>query len=56
MNQVSIPLSCPSCDGRMYAVRYDSLLNILKERGWQVCKQCGFERTTEDFKKELLTV
>ena len=56
MYQINIPLFCPNCDGTMYAVRYDSQLKILKERGWQVCRQCGFERTIEDFKNELLTV
>ena len=56
MNQISIPLSCPTCDGRMYAIRFDSPLKILKERGWQICKTCGFERSIEDFKKGLLTI
>ena len=32
------------------------VIRIDEERGWQICKQCGFERTTEDFKSELLTV
>jgi len=56
MKQISIPLSCPSCYGKMYSVRYDAPLKILKERSWQICKNCGFERTVDDFKKELFTV
>ncbi len=56
MKQISIPLSCPSCDGKMYLVRYDAPLGILKDRSWQICKTCGFERTTDDFKRGLLTV
>ena len=56
MNQIDIPLSCPSCYSKMYSTRYDAPLKILRERSWQVCKECGFERSTEDFKKELLTV
>jgi len=56
MKQFSIPLSCPSCDEKMYSVRYDAPLRILKDRSWQICKNCGFERTIDDFKKELFTV
>gem|GEM_PF-915766 len=56
MTQINIPLSCPSCDGKMYSVRYDAALDILKSRSWQICRICGFERSTDDFKKELLTI
>jgi len=56
MSQINIPLSCPSCDGKMYAVSYDAPLKILKERSWQVCKECGFEQQADDFKRMLLTV
>jgi len=56
MKEFSIPLLCPSCDRKIYSVRYDAPLGILKDRSWQICKTCGFERTTDDFKKELLTV
>lgn len=56
MGKFNIPLSCPSCDGRMYAASYDATLNILKQRSWQICNNCGFERTADDFKKELFTV
>jgi len=30
MNQINIPLPCPSCDGKMYATSYDAPLKILK--------------------------
>jgi len=56
MNQINIPLSCPSCTGKMYSVKYDAPLKILKERSWQICKSCGFQRSTDDFKRRLLTV
>jgi C4-type Zn-finger protein len=56
MKQINIPLSCPSCEGKMYSVRYDAPLKILKERSWQICRRCGFERNTDDFKRGLLTV
>jgi len=56
MFQINIPLPCPNCDGKMHAIRMHAPLNVLKERGWQICKECRFERSTEDFKKELLTV
>jgi len=56
MNQINIPLSCPSCDGKMYAVRYDAPLKILKQRSWQICKECGFQQQADDFKSRLLTV
>ena len=51
-----IPISCPKCSGKMVAVHYDTVLNILKLRSWQVCKECNFQRSTDDFKKSLLTV
>ncbi|HXV66038.1 MAG TPA: hypothetical protein VD731_02250 [Nitrosopumilaceae archaeon] len=56
MTQIDIPISCPSCYGKMYSVRYDAPLGILKERSWQICRMCGFERSADDFKKELLTI
>lgn len=52
---IPIPLSCPRCEDKMVVIRYDASLKILKERSWQVCRNCGFERSIEDFKKKLLT-
>ncbi len=51
--QVDIPIPCPSCGGKMYSVAYEPTLKILKNRSWQVCKECHFERTTEEFKKTI---
>jgi C4-type Zn-finger protein len=51
-----IPISCPKCNGKMIATRYELVFNFLKERSWQVCKECNFQRTADDFKKSLLTV
>jgi C4-type Zn-finger protein len=50
---VVIPIPCPSCGGKMYLVSYEATLRILKERSWQICKECGFERSTDEFKKML---
>jgi len=51
--EIDIPLSCPSCGGKMYSVSYDVAISILKKRTWQVCKECSFERNVEDFKKAI---
>ncbi|MFQ5475651.1 MAG: hypothetical protein ACE5DT_01305 [Nitrosopumilus sp.] len=51
--KIDIPLSCPSCDGRMYSVSYEATIPVLKQRSWQVCKECDFERSSDDFKKSL---
>jgi len=56
MNQINIPLPCPSCDGKMYATKYDAPLKILKERSWQICRECGFEQSADEFKRGLWTV
>ncbi len=56
MNTLNIPLPCPACGGRMYATRYETSLNILKTRSWQICKNCDFEQQADDFKKGLLTI
>jgi len=49
--KVDIPIPCPSCGGKMYSISYSASLKILKERSWQVCKECHYQRTTEEFKK-----
>ncbi|MDH3191812.1 MAG: hypothetical protein OEM18_03905 [Nitrosopumilus sp.] len=51
--QIDIPLPCPSCGGKMYSVSYETSLSILKKRIWHVCKECDFERNSEDFKKSI---
>jgi len=53
---IPIPLSCPQCCGQMVAVRYDTVLNVLKERGWHICTQCDFQISTDEFKEALFTV
>ena len=50
---INIPLSCPSCGGKMYSVNYEASFSFLKKRSWQVCKECDYERNTEDFKKTI---
>lgn len=54
--RIRIPLRCPECGGPMYAVRYEPVLSVLKYRSWQYCKDCGFVRESEDFKRSLFTV
>ncbi len=51
--KIDIPLPCPKCNGKMYSVSYDATLSILKNRSWQICKECNFERNTEEFKKSI---
>ena len=50
---VNIPIPCPSCGGKMYSAGYEAPLKILKNRSWQICRECGFQRTTDEFKKLL---
>ena len=51
--KIDIPLPCPKCDGKMDSVNYEVTLSILKNRSWQICKECNFERSTEEFKKSI---
>lgn len=51
-----IPIACPKCCGKIVVIRYEVTLKVLRERSWQICKNCGFERSVDDFKKTLLTV
>ncbi|CAD6518032.1 conserved hypothetical protein [metagenome] len=37
----------------MCSISYETALSILKKRSWQVCKECNFERNSEDFKKSI---
>ncbi len=53
MMKIDIPLPCPSCGGKMYSVSYEPTLSFLKNRSWQVCKECNFERNSDDFKKSI---
>ena len=51
--KIDIPIPCPNCGGKMYSVGYDTTLKLLKNRTWQVCKECHFERTADEFKKSI---
>jgi len=51
--KIDIPLPCPKCSGKMYSVSYESSFSILKKRSWQACKECSFERNSEDFKRTI---
>ena len=50
---LNIPLACPKCGGKMYSVRYDSIIKVLKHRSWQVCHDCKYQRDSEEFKNSL---
>ncbi len=52
--RIKIPLSCPECNGRMYAVCYEPAIRLLEHRSWQYCRECGFVRDIKDFKKQML--
>jgi len=51
--KIDIPLPCPICGGSMYSINHKSFLTVLKKRSWQVCKECNFERDSEEFKKSI---
>ena len=51
--KIDIPIPCPLCSGKMYSIGYSPTLKLLKNRTWQVCKECHFERTTDEFKKTI---
>jgi len=51
-----VPLSCPNCTSILSLVGYVAPLQILKSRYWHTCSHCGFERSVDDFKRDLLTV
>ena len=53
---IGIPLNCPKCYGKMIATKYEPVIKVLKERSWQLCTECGFQRTSEQFKEQLFTV
>lgn len=51
--ELEIPRACPNCQGKLFVIAYDAVLNFLKTRNWIVCKSCNYEQQLEDFKKEL---
>lgn len=52
----STPISCLKCSGKMVVVHYDTVLNVLEDKSWQVCKECNFQRSADDFKESLSMV
>lgn len=54
--KIEIPLSCPKCNGKMYCITYDTILKILKNRMWHICKECNYSRDVDEFKRNLITV
>ena len=51
--KIDIPIPCPTCGGKMYSVSHDVTLSLLKKRSWQVCKECNFERSSDDYKNSI---
>ncbi len=43
MNQINIQLSCPSCTGKMYSVKYDAPLKFLKNVVGKFAKVVDFK-------------
>jgi hypothetical protein len=56
ITKLKIPIPCPLCGGHLMALGYDAPLRILSERGWHFCQECNFQRSIDDFKRELLSV
>lgn len=54
--KIGIPRACPKCSGRMEAISWDSVINILAPRSWHSCTECDFEELASNFTKELFTV
>ena len=51
-----VPLSCPNCTSVLSLEGFVLPLKTMKAEYWHVCSHCGFERSVDDFKKELLNV
>ena len=51
-----IPLSCPNCTSVLSLKGYVNSSKIPKPRYLHTCSHCGFERSVDDFKRDLLTV
>lgn len=54
--EIAIPRVCPKCSGKMFAISWDVIFNILKQRSWHICKSCNYEQSADDFKKGLFTI
>ncbi len=57
MKSEPLSFTCPSCEHRsLINAGHFAPMKIFKITKWLICQDCGFERSTEDFKKELLIV
>ncbi len=57
MKSEPLSFTCPSCEHRsLINAGHFAPMKIFKITKWLICQDCGFERNTEDFKKEVLTV
>ena len=55
-NEFQVPIPCPKCFNKLVCIRYDPQIKLLKDRIWHLCRNCGFQRSTDEFKKELLVI
>tara|TARA_B100000929_G_scaffold285158_1_gene268378 strand:+ start:1497 stop:1661 length:165 start_codon:yes stop_codon:yes gene_type:complete len=49
-------VNCPKCKSRyakIVTIEKKGIL-MLKTRSWIICNDCGYDRESSDFKKELL--
>ena len=52
-HEKTMTIPCPRCSGFMIVYSYNPVLKFLKERSWNVCKKCGFQETTDEYKKRV---
>ncbi len=57
MKSEPLSFTCPSCEHRsLINASHLASMKTFKITKWLICQDCGFESSTEDFKKEVLTV
>ncbi len=57
MRSEPLSFTCPSCEQRsLINASHLAPMKTFKITQWLICQDCGFESSTEDFKKEVLTV
>ena len=52
--QIDIPLQCPSCDGKMYSVSYESVCFILKKRSGKYAKNATLREIQKNSKNPFV--
>ena len=52
----SVAMHCPVCGGSMVGVAYDAPLKVLEDRKWNVCRDCGYQKDVNKWKKAVFTI